>query len=125
MAEIKTVYNRENPDIDWFVINPATVQQDFTKEELEILSKDLHKLNTFEGLISKHDEFPDAQTKYSIMTFDTLDNANTAHAMLTFGMVERANLLTQKRTALGQNIVRIFVIDDEGNIVNSDWPEFI
>jgi hypothetical protein len=125
MAEVKTVYNRENPDIDWFVINPATVQQDFTKKELEILSKDLDKLRNPEGLISKHDEFPDAQTKYTILTFDTLDNANTAYEMLTKRMTERINLLTQKRTALGQNIVRIFVIDDEGNIINSDWPEFI
>ena len=125
MAEVKTVYNRENPDIDWFVINPATVQQDFSKEELEILSKDLHKLKNFEGMISKHDEFPDAQTKYTIMTFDTLDNANAAFGFINSGMIQRNNILRGKREARGQHIIRIFVIDDEGNIINSDWPEFI
>ena len=125
MAEVKTVYNRENPDIDWFVINPATIEQDFSKEELEILSKNLYKLNTFEGLISKHDEFPDAQTKYSIMTFDTLDNANTAYDIMNSGFMERKNLLVQKKAALGQYITRVFIINDEGEIVNSDWPEFI
>jgi hypothetical protein len=124
MAEVKTVYTRENVDNDWFVINPATIQQDFTKDEIFVLSKDLDRLKNPEGLISKHDEFPDAQTKYTILTFDTLDNANSAFEFLTKGMIERLHIIRKKRESVGQHIVRIFIIDDNGEIINSDWPDF-